>query len=325
MVNYVTIPSKAQFESDSTVMFAFRASDVTLGQIDQLLADYHQVAAPQKPDVLYYLYLGCRFWLRKININSTNKLPTGYQDPRSTLPTGPKVSGSERRLEAVMALHDVVQQTLMAQHGCNSQTNLLLQLANAYECDNHEFASDQQWIERYGGRADVLSVFMTDDGQRRRYKLRFRDNLAYRWSDSTENQGGYALYDTTGNTESEINDGKSHFVMTKNGRIYSGFEKENRHHGMDLVWFKHSSLVGGTAAAAAGRMQVVNGQVRHVINDSGHYRPQAMHMVNLLQRLALYGQNMGQVRVERISDNSVFPANEMLRRVNAWPDGQQGH
>lgn len=326
MVRYATIPSKAQFEKDSSPWFSIRSWDLTLGQIDRLLESYPGLPQASQPDALYYLYLACRFWLKKINLDSKNTAPAGFTDPKNSLPTAPKVSGNLDRRQPIVALISIVEETLMKSHGCEDPAALLDLLADAYECTNHELATDQAWNDKYAGKTDVLSVYMTTDGMRRRYKLRFRKNLAHRWADSRDTQGGYALFDTTGNEESEINDGMSHFVMAKNGRIYSGFEKEQRHRKtMDLVWFKHSSLVGGISAASAGRMRVEAGAVKHVINDSGHYQPQAKHMINLLQRLAIYGQTMAQITVERISDQKTFPALDMLRQVNAWPDGKVGH
>jgi hypothetical protein len=180
-------------------------------------------------------------------------------------------------------------------------------------------------MQRYQNNPTVLSVFMTTDGDRRRYKLRFRGNLAHRWIDSTDTSGGYDVFDTTNNYESESNDGMSHFVMSKNGRIYSGFEKDQHHANKNLVWFKHSSLVGGDDAASAGRMRVVAGNVKHIINDSGHYQPVARHMISVLQRLAIYGQNIAGITIERISDHHIFPAPQMLASVSSWPDGAVGH
>jgi hypothetical protein len=97
MPRYQDIPTKQQFENDSSVWFNFRNSDPTLLQIDRLLDDYHQVNLANKPDVLYYLFLAIKFWTKKIKKPSTNKTPTGFNDPADSLPTGSKVTGTVDR------------------------------------------------------------------------------------------------------------------------------------------------------------------------------------------------------------------------------------
>ena len=112
-----------------------------------------------------------------------------------------------------------------------------------------------------------MSIFLTDAGAQRQYKLRFRAGIAWRWNPPTTD---YQIFDSTDNRESEINDQMVHFVMDEQGRIYSGFDK-------DAIWFKHSSLVGGADGLAAGRMKVENGVVTAIENDSGHYAPIHKH------------------------------------------------
>jgi hypothetical protein len=109
----------------------------------------------------------------------------------------------------------------------------------------------------------------------------------------------------------------THFVMSQKGGIYAGYDN-------DKIWFKHSSFLGGADALAAGRMKVVQGVVTLLQNDSGHYSPNYKHMVNVLQRLRLYGSTLTNTNVKRHSDKHVFTAQAMLARPSSWPDGATG-
>lgn len=120
------------------------------------------------------------------------------------------------------------------------------------------------------------------------------------------------------NKESEGGvDQKCHFAMNKSGRIYIGFDDK-------ALWFKHSSLLGGDDALAAGRMNVTQGKITTIDNDSGHYHPEVRHMVNLLQRLSIYGADLTHMTVRRMSDKTVYPAVAVLNKLTAWPDGTTG-
>jgi hypothetical protein len=180
-----------------------------------------------------------------------------------------------------------------------------------YGADNHGREADADWLSRH---ADV-SIYLTNDGLRRKYKLRFREGIAWRWSAGAN---GYARFDSTDNSESETPDQKVHVVMDQRGRIYCGFDK-------DAIWFKHSSLVGGLDALAAGRMKVVAGVITEIENDSGHYHPNHVHMRNLLQRLQLYGADIARAAIVRNSDKKRFTAPAVLNSAGKWPDGQTGH
>ena len=317
MPRYADIPTAQKFEDDSSVFFALRSSDKTIGQIDRLLADYQGASVTDKVDILYYLYLATKFWRKNIGAALKNTLPTGLTDPGNTLPSTGKVSGSEKRGDAVSALNAIVEEKLLKNFRIHDISALPDELAETYGCTNHEIANDQLWMRKYGADPAVTTVFLTDDGMRRRYKLRFRSGLAYRWKDASDTSSGYVKFDTNDNTEAEIDDKLCHFAMDRRGRIYIGFNKR-------AEWFKHSSLLGGEDALAAGRMKVDQGKVSFVANDSGHYQPEARHMVNLLQRLSIYGADLTNMTIQRMSDKARFPAVDVLNKISAWPDGQTG-
>lgn len=307
---YQSIPTDAVWKSDSSAFFAIRANDRVLLTIDRLVAAYHQPAlAGVQQETLFYLRSALLFWLKKVNAVPKNTAPTGLN--ATNLPTTVRFSGSTSREAAVHALLVIVNGKLRELTGVESDRALTDALMTAYGADNRGVASDQAWLARYAN----VSVFLTDEGIQRKYKLRFRAGIAWRWNPSTNS---YGIFDSTDNAESESNDRMVHFVMDRRGRIYAGFDK-------DAIWFKHSSLVGGENALAAGRMQVTNGVITLIENDSGHYAPVHQHMRNLLHRLTLYGCDLDATEVRRISDKARFPALQVQTVPGSWPDGQMGH
>lgn len=305
---YTEIPTLQVWQADSSVAFGVRASDPVLQVIDSLVAASRQPELQAvRQETLFYLRQALKFWLTKVNAVPKNQAPEGLTS--ANLPATAKFAGREGRDKAMAALLVVVNTELRGLLAVASDAGLNVALNDLYGAGNHGVASDRDWLDRH---ADV-SVFLTTEGLQRKYKLRFRAGVAWRWVDD-----GYVRFDSTDNRESETNDQMVHFVMDQRGRIYAGFDK-------DAVWFKHSSLVGGRDAHAAGRMKIQSGQVTVVENDSGHYQPAHQHMRNLLRRLQLYGAPLVDTKVRRNSDKTVFTAPQMLTHQGAWPDGRDGH
>ena len=68
-VSYLDIPSKSQFQTDSSVTFAFRSSDRILSHLDWLLDRYAHWM--KKSDfysmrrvILADLFLTCNYWIK---------------------------------------------------------------------------------------------------------------------------------------------------------------------------------------------------------------------------------------------------------------------
>ena len=308
---YVVIPQLADWQYDSSKWYASRADDHVLLTIDDLVSAYHNPAlVAMQQDTLFYLRSALLFWMGKINAIPKNTAPTGLNS--TNLPAQSKVSGAAARTPALQSLLNVVNSELRSAFGVGSDGALRLSLVNAYQATNGGVVADQHWLNGAGHAA--VSVFLTDAGVQRMYKLRYRGGIAWRWNPVSN---CYSVFDSTDNRESETNDMMVHFVMNLKGAIYAGFDK-------GAVWFKHSSLVGGEDALAAGRMKVEQGVVTFVQNDSGHFSPNLRHMLNLLNRLRLYGSSLTNTRVCRHSDRTVFTSQNMLAHPSSWPDGAVG-
>jgi len=320
MVDYADIPTLNRFKTDSSVFFSLRASDPVLSSVDTLLQRYEAAPESNQHEILYYLLLATRFWIAKRNRIPANADPEGFEVhvPGGTrLPNTRKLSAKEARADAITALRDVTNAKLRSLLGIDADEDLNRVLSDLYERPNLSLQGDTDFIERYRDHPDVTLVYIEQDGIRRKYKLRFRNGIAWRWYHPHRPHDGYVRFDTTDNAESEITDQRVHFAMTPQGRIYAGFDKQ-------VVWFKHSSLTGGGNVLAAGRMRCVNGTIQEINNDSGHYQPGAREMVHVLQRLRLYGVSVSNITVRRMAtttwDAATFTGEEMLAGRPMWPD-----
>lgn len=121
---------------------------------------------------------------------------------------------------------------------------------------------------RYGTRVEYL-----DHEKRQAYKLTVRDGKVY---DAKGN-----LYDTTravGLYSSAI----AMFVMDHDGNIYASTRRVPGK-------FHHSSFVAGGAVAAAGEIEVRNGEVTYISRRSGHYWPSEAQLDQMAENLRSQG------------------------------------
>jgi hypothetical protein len=88
-------------------------------------------------------------------------------------------------------------------------------------------------------------------------------------------------------------DGFWDFIMTADGQIYVTPE------GFTI---KHTSLSLRANAAAAGRIQIINGRVRKIDNMSGHYFPPAEALAQILFELNKNDVPIQQIRVRDIQE-----------------------
>ncbi|MEU7633518.1 hypothetical protein AB0C34_26675 [Nocardia sp. NPDC049220] len=72
------------------------------------------------------------------------------------------------------------------------------------------------------------------------------------------------------------------FVMDADGNFYASLFGKRR-------VFQHSSFFAGEPVAGAGVIQVVNGELRMLSDDSGHYLPERRHMMQVVDRLREFG------------------------------------
>jgi hypothetical protein len=320
-IPYDSFPTQEVWETDSAApgwgYSTWRMSDPTLGIIDELVRRYNdpnEVAV--QIDILFYLFQATNFWLNKLNKDSDNTGEPIQGLTGARLPVAKKVVGSVDRRSAMSALKTITGELLAAHTHHDTAAASVTSLELVYGKASHgvglHVGSDAHQIAQIQGIGEV-AIFLQQAHLQRRYKLRFRDGVAWRWD---ANAGENAIFDTRNNSESESLDQLTHFVMNTRGHIFAGFDKT-------AMWFKHSSLIGGANAYSAGRIKIVAGRVVEVVNDSGHYAPTVLQMRNLLFRLKLYGCNVDAINVRRIHPAPIgsFPGANILRSGASWPDG----
>ncbi len=111
--------------------------------------------------------------------------------------------------------------------------------------------------------------------QRQQFQLHMQDGKLY------DAQG--RLFDTRGAQSSFLEtEGTAIFVMNPNGDMYAA---NDRVPGK----FQHSSFLAGAPVAAAGEIEVHNGVVQFISGKSGHYRPSADQLNQMVSNLKSQG------------------------------------
>ena len=103
-------------------------------------------------------------------------------------------------------------------------------------------------------------------------------------------------FDTAGAVTHWSGDGKAIYVMDEQGNIYASNYQE-------VAKFHHSSLLGGKPVSAAGELEVRNGEVIGLTDQSGHYLPTRSMTQQMVQRLRDAGIPIRDDQVTMIAPN----------------------
>lgn len=101
------------------------------------------------------------------------------------------------------------------------------------------------------------------------------------------------LFDTSRMTAHGASPGRVIFVMDQHGNIYTSLGHEAK-----PSYFHHSSLLGGRDVAMAGEIDVRNGQLKFMSNQSGHYQPPNNLLTQAETHLKAQGLDFSQATVE---------------------------
>jgi hypothetical protein len=154
----------------------------------------------------------------------------------------------------------------------------------------------------------------TAEGEGVRY-LNAVERQAYRVSVSGDGRildSKGAPFDTSQAKTVRANEPNGHaiYVMDRDGNIFISNIQEKRR-------FHHSSLVAGEPVLAAGEIEIRDGRVLYIDNQSGHYFPVALHTRQFLKRLRELGADLSGVRTVDLS--ATRPRVRALRRPEARP------
>jgi len=102
------------------------------------------------------------------------------------------------------------------------------------------------------------------------------------------------LFDTSRISAHNASPGRAIFVMDQHGNIYTSLGHEAR-----PSHFHHSSLLAGHDVAMAGEIEVRNGQLKFINNQSGHYQPPNNLLTQAETHLKAQGLDFSQATVEQ--------------------------
>ncbi len=119
-----------------------------------------------------------------------------------------------------------------------------------------------------------------DKNERRAYRMEFDNGGRLIKPDGTP-------YDTTGASNFSGTD-KGIFVVSPDGQLYSSTE-------YPVGEFHHSSFLSGKPVAAAGELEVQNGQIVGISDRSGHYQPEPEMTAQFLRYLEWKGVDLTRV------------------------------
>ncbi|CRZ17160.1 phage tail family protein [Mycolicibacterium neworleansense] len=88
--------------------------------------------------------------------------------------------------------------------------------------------------------------------------------------------------------------GKAIFTMDPQGNIYASLEQE-------VGRIHHSTLSSGRPVAGAGELAVIDGRLKEVTGNSGHYRPLRSNTQNVLDELESRGVDLSSVSIDWIA------------------------
>ena len=123
------------------------------------------------------------------------------------------------------------------------------------------------------GKVWGTKVAYLDEQQRQQYKLTVHNGKIY------DAKG--ELFDTA-SAATVLGGGKAIFVMDHDGNMYASTS-----HAVGK--FHHSSFLAGQPVAAAGEIEVHNGEVTVVNRKSGHYRPTESQLNQVAEHLSSLG------------------------------------
>jgi hypothetical protein len=151
-----------------------------------------------------------------------------------------------------------------------------------------EFASDktfihpQSKIERNEVDEGKLLVKYLTAEEREAYSISVNDGRLFLHDNSPLN---------TAHFQSMKKSGRAIFVMAPSGHLYAGSHVVNRFH--------HSSFLSGAAVLGAGELITDDmGKLIGISNKSGHYKPAAENILNVLKKLDEAAVDLNQVEVK---------------------------
>ena len=162
-------------------------------------------------------------------------------------------------------------------------------------CKEQKYSNTKEMLSKYEGEGrpghpewsffgpDVAVTYLAPE-QRNDYEVGIENGLLVHKGGSLAGRP----VDTLDAGDAWSGTGKAIFVMDTQGKIYLS-------NSYPVAEFHHSSFLAGAPVASAGMMNVANGMILEVSNDSGHYQPPQ----------SLNDQVMNELRDQGLGDDSL--------------------
>jgi hypothetical protein len=299
MKAYRTIPTLAQWRSDSSVTLGTRSSDVILSRIDALVAAFNE--RPREFQVIVCdLYFTIDYWLKYFKTNS--KMEKG-------------------REPAMMVLFKVVVDYLCGMLNCR-MWSLRHELETVFGRELTPLGLKMDLLEK---RAQYL-----ERAELEKYKIWFRGGMAYQWP-IQPGQGARQLVNSADvynaragamNTSElpAVNYGS--FVLSMERDFYMARHAPGSEDKFD--GFYHSSYMAGKTVMAAGSMLIVGGRIERLRPNSGHYKPLDTNTLAVVQTLLMVGAPIHDLIVEDFLGKNPHKARDFLQAGGDWGKLKQG-
>ncbi len=215
--------------------------------------------------------------------------------------------------EPVAALRNYVQRALAKAFGC-SRLMVPAVLQKHYGCSitAHGIYADTNDVPRSFEQRAMLEKF----------KVYFENGKALwnTWWTQADSDlvpvNTFRAYDCSGDERDHLRDRHGFFVMTLYRDLYVA------PHRPTLKAFPkfHSTIPEGTAVQCSGSILIVEGKVKEITSASGHYKPDKLFFVNVLEQLKTVGVGTLKNIALYDYDNEVIAKNaeEYLKQYGRW-------
>lgn len=274
---YSSVPTARKFQSDTSLFFNSRKDDILLTRIDWLLAKLEE-APGKRTVILCDLFLTCNYWIKLFHERHRRILKDRYP--------------------YVLALFEAVVEGLCDSLNCKRPMVPQI-ISEIYGRDMHGHGIQ---VDHGHEQAKTFSKL-----ERQLYRLRFKGGLAfmYQWWEKKPGsklvlaESKHAFTPIARKNEqgrmAKASENYGTFVLTMEREIFMAKPYVGQHGARDGIF--HSSFTGGDLVTMAGTMLIIEGQIRGIRPDSGHYKPTEMNMALLLQALGMFGVNLRKIQL----------------------------
>lgn len=276
---FTRIPTFPEWKSKSGSgsIFTSRGQDKVLLRIDELVKEYGRTNnGPESAYFLGEIYFATNYWLRNIG----RVRGTGMHKGRT----------------------DAIRQLLRC---------AVRLLSKTFQCSVQALPNELEWM--YGRSQSTHGISMPGQNLKRHvsenYKVHFKKGVAWHFNTDTGLDQVKLVRASTSSkhVKSDFNPGtrmnsRSSYkfcVLSMSRDLYMGGHfKRTMMGGLTETRAQfHTSWLAGLPVQCAGSIKIIDGNVKAICSDSGHYKPTDDHLINFLEMLKMVGVDIAEVEV----------------------------